>query len=142
MWFKLAIGVACLALASFLITLYGKARYNAGQLSERVQWDHVVLAHEKEIGALSLANERRISAASEANAERLAAIAPVVLRSHDTVVKFAATAAGSVRCLDDERVRGIEADRAALFANYPAPAGTGADALPSDANDRRNSGQR
>jgi hypothetical protein len=65
-------------------------------------------------------------------ADRLASREPIILRSTDTVRTYAQTAAGRAACLPADRVRGIDALDAELFAGDPPSAGRGEDALHSD----------
>lgn len=132
MLWKLFAGAAFVAFAGFLVLSYGKARFNAGQLEERVAWQKLVAARERDVAELRVANERRIVAASERYAERVSTAEPVVIRSKETVTRYAATPAGAVLCLDSDRLLGIEADRAALFPGYPSAAQGGFATVPHD----------
>jgi len=63
-------------------------------------------------------------------ADRLANREPIILRSTDTVRNYAQTAA----CLPADRVRGIDALDAELFASDPPSASRGEEALHGDAD--------
>jgi len=67
-------------------------------------------------------------------ADRLANREPIILRSTDTVRTYAQTAAGRAACLPADRVRGIDALDAELFAGDPPSASRGEEALHSDAD--------
>lgn len=67
-------------------------------------------------------------------ADRLADREPIILRSTDTVRTYAQTTAGRAACLPADRVRGIDALDAELFANDPVSAGRGEEALYGDAD--------
>ena len=62
-------------------------------------------------------------------ADRLANREPIILRSTDTVRTYAQTDAGRAACLPADRVRGIDALDAELFASNPASPGGGREAL-------------
>lgn len=67
-------------------------------------------------------------------ADRLANRDPIILRSTDTARTYAQTAAGRAACLPADRVRGIDALDAELFASNPASASGGQEAVHSDAD--------
>ena len=67
-------------------------------------------------------------------ADRLANREPIILRSTDTVRTYAQTAAGRAACLPADRVRGIDALDAELFAGDPPSADRGEEALHGDAD--------
>jgi hypothetical protein len=67
-------------------------------------------------------------------ADRLANREPIILRSTDTVRTYAQTAAGRAACLPADRVRGIDALDAELFAGDPPSASRGEEALHGDAD--------
>jgi len=67
-------------------------------------------------------------------AGRLANREPIILRSTDTVRTYAQTAAGRAGCLPADRVRGIDALDAELFASDPPSAGRGEEALHGNAD--------
>jgi len=67
-------------------------------------------------------------------ADRLANREPIILRSTDTARTYAQTAAGRAACLPSDRVRGIDALDAELFAGDPASASRGQEAVHGDAD--------
>jgi hypothetical protein len=67
-------------------------------------------------------------------ADRLANREPIILRSTDTVRTYAQTAAGRAACLPADRVRGIDALDAELFAGDPSSASGGQEAVHGDAD--------
>lgn len=119
------------ALAGFIITLYGKARFNAGILQERVAWTEIVAKAERKVADQRVATERRVVDAVERYAERVSSAEPLVVHSKETVTRYAQTPAGAVVCLAADRLLGIEADRAALFAGYPPAPVSVIDPLPA-----------
>lgn len=128
MWWKLLAGAVVIALAGLFLWRFGDAKYNAGELAERVRWKDVTIQHQKEVEKLELANAASKVAAVENYADRLAGIQPIVVRSKETVTHYAETPAGRIMCLAPERLLGIEQDRTALFPGYSfaAPASVGA----------------
>jgi hypothetical protein len=66
-------------------------------------------------------------------ASRLADSEPIILRSTDTVRTYAQTDAGRAACLPADRVRGIDALDAELFAGDPAGASGSEEALHGNA---------
>lgn len=66
-------------------------------------------------------------------ADRLASREPIILRSTDTVRTYAQTDAGRAACLPADRVRGIDALDAELFAGDSTSASGGDQALHGDA---------
>lgn len=113
-WAKVAAGAVAVALALALAWMHGNARFAAGELTERTAWQAVVTAKEKEIADLRVANERRGADAAVKYADRLAVLEPIIIRSTDTVTRYASTPAGAAICLGPDRVSGIDADAAAL----------------------------
>jgi len=67
-------------------------------------------------------------------ADRLANREPIILRSTDTVRTYAQTAAGRAACLPADRVLGLDALDAELFASDPPSASRSEEALHSDAD--------
>ena len=128
---RLAAGAGALALAVALAWMHGNARYASGELAERAVWLDGSVQAERELAAREVAAERRAGDAAATFADRIAAFEPVVLRSHDTVTRYAQTSSGAAACLDVGRVRGIEADAAALGL-APADSASGSDAVRAD----------
>lgn len=125
MWTRILGGVGALALTLALAWLYGNARYEAGQMRERSEWNALSAKQHQQRAEELVAAERRVTAATANYADRLAAIEPVVLRSRDTVTRYAQTPAGIALCLSAERVRGIDADASALGLQPDAAAASG-----------------
>ena len=100
--------------------------------TERAAWTAEIAKAEQ----LRLDAEKRFAsqqaAALTTYADRLAAREPIILRSTETVRTYAQTDAGRAACLPADRVRGIDALDAELFANDPARSGGGDQALPSN----------
>lgn len=118
MWWKLLAGAVIIALAGLFLWRFGDAKYNAGELAERVKWKDVVIDNQKALEKLELSNAEDKVTAVENYADRLAAVQPIILRSKETVERYAETPAGNTLCLAPERVLGIEQDRAAEFPFY------------------------
>lgn len=108
------------------------AMFHVGELAERGRWNAAKADAITASAAVDHAWSERFIAAQDRNAARDAAREPIVLRSTNTVREYAQTADGRVLCLPAERVRGIEADAAALSAAAQA-AGNGNPAMPADA---------
>jgi len=111
---RLLASAATLALAGLCIWLFGNARFAAGELAERVAWQKVLTQKERENADLRIEVQRVVARAALDFANRLSAIEPIVVRSTDTVTRFASTPPGGGACLASDRVRGIEADAALL----------------------------
>jgi hypothetical protein len=75
--------------------------------------------------------ERQASATSTFAAQ-LAAREPIIVHSTNTVREYAQTDAGRARCLGADRVRGLDAYRAALTDADPASADRRVDAVRAD----------
>lgn len=114
-WLKIG-GVALIALA---VWQYGNGRYDAGEDAEREKWEKVVRQRESEIAQLRLTYARREADASNTYAAKLESIEPIIIRSTDTVTRYAQTPAGSALCLPAERVFDIDATAAALGLRDP-----------------------
>ncbi len=119
-------------LAGLLITRETLADRTATLKAERAAWNAEIAKAEQ----LRTAAETRFAVqqttALTTFADRLANREPIVLRSTDTVRTYAQTAAGRAACLPADRVRGIDALDAELFAGDPASAGRGEEALHSN----------
>lgn len=133
MWFRIVAGAGALALAAFLIWIYGNARENTGELSERVKWQTASAVSARRIADLELQLATRVNEAQSAHIERTIRMEPVIVRSTNTIREIRNDPALAVRCIDPERVRGIEADAAALFAPLALTPGNGAQSLQQDA---------
>ena len=121
-------------LAWLLITREALADCTATLKAERAAWSAEIAKAEQ----LRTAAETRFAVqqttALTTFADRLANREPIILRSTDTVRTYAQTAAGRAACLPADRVRGIDALDAELFAGDPPSAGRGEEALHGDAD--------
>jgi len=142
MWAKLMLGAAAvLAAALFaflgdrLIAAYGNGRYPAGLADGQVRQLPAILAANAQAARAGLDARDRIIAAEQVHADETARLAAMVERSDEEVKAYEAGAAGRAGCLDAERVRAIEAGRAALFsaAGPEAAAGDDPGPVPADA---------
>jgi len=119
-------------LAGLLITRETLADRTATLKAERAAWSAEIAKAEQ----LRSDAEKRFAVqqttALTTFADRLANREPIILRSTDTVRSYAQTAAGRAACLPADRVRGIDALDAELFAGDPAGAGRGQEAVQSD----------
>jgi len=97
--------------------------------TERAAWTAEIAKAEQ----LRLDAEKRFAsqqaAALTTYADRLAVREPIILRSTETVRTYAQTDAGRAACLPADRVRGIDALDAELFAGDPARSRGGDQAL-------------
>ncbi|MEG3165528.1 hypothetical protein U1701_13080 [Sphingomonas sp. PB2P19] len=102
--------------------------------SERSAWTTEIAKAD----ALRVETEKRFatqqSTALTTFADRLANREPIILRSTDTVRTYAQTNAGRAACLPADRVRGIDALDAELFADDPDRAGGGDQAVHGNAS--------
>lgn len=133
MWGKLLAGAGALALAAFLVWMFGNARYDAGKLAERDRWKDRQIKTAVERGAMAVGYEKQLTRAAEDYANRTAAMQPIIVRSTNTVERYAETPAGRALCLTPDRVLGIERDAAALFAATAGAAEGAGGTLPDNA---------
>ena len=121
-------------LAGLLITRATLADRTATLKVERAAWTAEIAKAEQ----LRSDAEKRFAVqqttALTTFADRLANREPIILRSTDTVRTYAQTAAGRAACLPADRVRGIDALDAQLFASDPPSAGRGEEALHGNAD--------
>lgn len=129
MLWKLLAGAVVIALAGLFLLSFGNAKYQSGELAERVKWKDVSLQHQKEVEKLELENAGKLTTAVETYADRLAATQPIILHDKETVDHYAQTDAGRIMCLAPERLLGIEQDRATNFPGYNFSSGKGAGAV-------------
>lgn len=108
----------------------------------RATLDHVRMQAKVDVGAAALAsakhdleNANRTNSAVASYADRTAALQPIVVRSTDTVTRYAETPAGRAACAAPDRVSGIDQLDAQLFgaaaagrSDRPVPADAGAQA--------------
>jgi len=120
-------------LAGFLLTRDTLADRTATLKVERAAWSAEIAKAEQ----LRTAAETRFAVqqttALTTFADRLANREPIILRSTDTARTYAQTDAGRAACLPADRVRGIDALDAELFAGDPPSAGRGEEALHGNA---------
>ncbi len=120
-------------LVALLLTRETLADRTATLKSERAIWTAEIAKAEQ----LRAAAEKRFAVqqttALTTFADRLANREPIILRSTDTVRTYAQTDAGRAACLPADRVRGIDALDAELFAGDPASPDGGDEALHGDA---------
>lgn len=132
-------GAGAVALALVLIWLYGSARFDAGKfegtLSESRKWQARVDQLTAQVADLRVANERKAAQAAGRYVETIQRIQPIVVRSSQEVRDYAETPAGAVVCLAADRVRGIDADAAALGLQAAPAADSGDAALPANGDD-------
>lgn len=118
-----------------LAWLYGNARASSARLDERLKWEKIVadasMKAEKGKSADIMAQRNAL----QGYADRYAGWQPVILRSNNTVVRYAETPAGRIQCLPADRVLRIEADAAALGLESTAATGGRDDEVPEDASD-------
>jgi hypothetical protein len=128
-----AVPMICL-LAGLLLTRETLADRTATLKAERAAWSAEIAKAEQ----LRAAEETRFAVqqttALTTFADRLANRESIILRSTDTVRTYAQTAAGRVACLPADRVRGIDALDAELFAGDPPSTGRGEEALHGNAD--------
>ncbi|MBD8677916.1 hypothetical protein [Sphingomonas sp. CFBP 13720] len=104
----------------------------------------LTIANERQAHIQNVADADRAKAAAEVRyasaladaadqyAARLTARDPIILKSTDTVTRYAQTDAGRARCRGADRVRAID-ELDAELAEPPATASSGADTLSTDA---------
>lgn len=102
--------------------------------AERAAWSAEIAKAEQQRAAEEKRFATQQATALASYADRLAAREPIILRSTDTVRTYAQTTAGRAACLPADRVRGIDALDAELFAGDPASAGGGDEALHGNAD--------
>jgi hypothetical protein len=132
MWLRIVAGAGALALAAFLIWVYGNARENAGELSERVKWQAASAVSARRIADLELQLANSVNEAQAAHIERTIRMEPVIVRSTNTIREIRTDPALAAICLAPERVRGIEGDAAALAGVAKSATGN-ADPVQQDA---------
>ena len=119
--------VAALAAALFaflgdrMIAAYGNARFEAGVAVGQIRQFPAILASQQAAAQAALDRQDRMIAAGTRHASEIARIAASFRTSDEEFHAYAATLPGRADCLDPERVRAIEAARAALFAARATP---------------------
>lgn len=117
-------GVAVALLAAyFLVTMYGRARYDAGKADEGRAWQAKALDAERGKLAAFKDGLAQRDAASTVYRETIRQLPPITNTIIDRTARYASTPDGAVLCLPADRVSGIEQTRSALF---PAPTPTAA----------------
>ncbi|WP_152555501.1 hypothetical protein [Sphingomonas sp. FUKUSWIS1] len=121
-------------LAGLMLTRETLADRTATLKAERAAWSAEIAKAEQ----LRSDAEKRFAVqqttALTTFADRLANREPIILRSTDTVRTYAQTAAGRAACLPADRVFGIDALDAELFAGDPPSASRGEEALHGNAD--------
>jgi len=122
-------------LGNRLINAYGEARYESGLADGQLKQMPGILAANRRATQAGLDARDRVIAADGAHDAAVSRLIPQILSAQEKVTAYAASAAGRAICLGPDRVRGIEADRLALFpATAPTSAGHGsAGSVPTDA---------
>ena len=120
-------------LAGLLLTRETLADRTATLKAERAAWSAEIAKAEQLRAAAETRFADQQTTALTTFADRLANREPIILRSTDTVRTYAQTAAGRAACLPADRVRGIDALDAELFAGDPPSAGRGEEALHGNA---------
>ena len=122
-------------LGNRLINAYGEARYESGLADGQLKQMPGILAANRRATQAGLDARDRVIAADGAHDAAVSRLIPQILSAQEKVTAYAASAAGRAICLGPDRVRGIEADRLALFpATAHTSAGHGsAGSMPTDA---------
>ena len=121
-------------LAGLLVTRETLADRTATLKVERAAWSaEIAKAEQLRSDAKKLFAVQQTTALTTF-ADRLANREPIILRSTDTVRTYAQTAASRAACLPADRVRGIDALDAELFAGDPPSAGRGEETVHGDAD--------
>ena len=122
MFAKLMISAAAvLAAALFaylgnrLIDAYGDARYQSGLAAGQLKQVPDILAANRQAAQAGLNARDQVIAADGARDATLGRLIPQIISAQEKVTAYAASAAGRADCLGADRVRGVEADRRALF---------------------------
>lgn len=133
-WLQALLGkIAPWLLVALAFWLYGQVKHNAGELEERGKWETKVAKADNDILRLNVALAKAPYEATQKAMEKYDAREPIILHDRETVMQFAATPEGAVRCLGPERVLGIEASAPARGLAYSAAAEAGNTALHADA---------
>jgi hypothetical protein len=90
--------------------------------AERAAWSAEIARAEVQRSEIERRYAQQGAAAAITYADRIASREPIIFRSTDTVRTYAQTDAGRARCLDADRVRGIDTLDAALFPDHAASA--------------------
>jgi hypothetical protein len=117
-----------------VVVAYGDARYSAGKADAKLEQMPAIIAANEAAAKQAIAgitDELTAERTHSATVERLAGL---IATQEEKVDAYAQTDAGRAACLAPDRVRDIEADRAALFppAAPATAAGGGPRPLPAD----------
>ncbi len=112
-----------------------RADYRQTLTTERAAWSTAIMEGEKARLVDQARFAQRQAAAAQTYAATLAARQPIIIQSRDTVTRYAQTSDGRSLCLPADRVRGAQADRAALFADPAEAAERGGSVVPPGAAD-------
>jgi len=122
LWKLGGVAIALLA-AYFLVTMYGKARYNQGGADGDVKWSAKVI--EAERGKL-VAYQAGVASVQREDAQYLTQTREVIVPMTRTIVEraaaYAQTPDGAGQCLNADRVLWLDQTRSALFPAPAAPA--------------------
>lgn len=132
MWGKLLAALAIVSIVGAaglvcdrIVIAYGEARYAQGQADAQVAQIPAIREADARAMQIALDGRDRVIAAQDTNMSELGRISALAFAANDKVTAYAHTAAGMAACLGPDRVRGIEADRAALFPASPAEGASG-----------------
>ena len=135
MWQWITGGVVTLvatALGALLIHSALGAAEQKGVMEERATWQAQVAKSEASRATEQVADAQKVTDAVQAGADRYANMKPIIVHSIETVKDYAQTVAGAAKCLDPERVRGIQADAASLGIFTPIPAQSPIEQVPAN----------
>lgn len=132
-WWKLG-GVLLLGVAAyFMVTMYGKARYERGRADERVAWQDKVIEAERGKLAAFQAGLARVQAAETVYHETIRTLPPITNTIVERSTRYASTPEGAALCLPADRGGLLAETRRALFPPAPAtPADGSAGTVPAD----------
>lgn len=121
---KLGAGLVAIAAIWLGLTLFGNARFHAGELTEAGKWQAKVIDAERGKLAAYQAGLARAGKAETIYRETERVLQPITTKLIERTREYAATAAGAAVCLPADRVLWLDQARSALF---PAPAAAAAD---------------
>lgn len=112
-----------------------RADYRQTLTNERAAWSATIADSEKARLDDEVRFAQQLTTATQTYAASLAARQPIIIHSRDTVTRYAQTPDGRALCLPADRVRDIQADRDALFADPAGAAQAGRGAVPAVSSD-------
>lgn len=122
MWGKLLAALAIVSIVAAaglvfdrIVVAFGDARYAQGKADAQVAQIPAIRAADTRAMRIAIDGRDRVIATQNVNMSELGRLSALALAANDKVTAYAPTTAGMAACLGPERVRGIEADRAALF---------------------------